>query len=156
MMRFIEWPLALLAVPLLALLSMLAFRTERRSRAMRLAKFGTLPMLARLAPFGARLGLWRTLRTTTALVCCGLAFAGPRWGIVGTFSQSTGVDVAVVMDASLSMMAPDATPTRLDNAKNVIRQLRAASPNDRFALVAFAEHSYVLSPLTTDSSAFNM
>ena len=156
MMRFIEWPLALLAVPVLVLLSVLALYTERRSRAIRLAKLGTSSMIAKLVPFGARLGRWRMLRITTALACCGLAFAGPRWGIARTFARSTGLDVVVVMDASLSMMANDVAPTRLDNAKDVVRQLRAASPNDRFALVAFAAHSYVLSPPTPDQSAFNM
>ena len=62
MMRFVEWPLALLAIPVLLLLSVLAFQTERRSRAKRLAKLGSFPMLMRLAPFGTRLGWWRALR----------------------------------------------------------------------------------------------
>jgi Ca-activated chloride channel family protein len=44
----------------------------------------------------------------------------------------------------------------LDNMKNVVRQLRAQSPNDRFALLAFAGHSYILSPLTTDQSALDL
>jgi Ca-activated chloride channel homolog len=156
MMQFVEWPWAVALVVILPLLGMLIFSAERRSRAERLAKLGTRSMLVRLAPFGARLGAARTARITGALALFGLAFAGPRWGLGKTIASSNGVDVALVMDASLSMLATDAPPTRLENMKNVVRQLRAQSPNDRFALVAFAAHSYILSPLTTDQSALDL
>ena len=37
--------------------------------------------------------------------------------------------------------------------KQVVRQLRALSPDDRFAMIAFAGRSYILTPLTTDDGA---
>ena len=155
-MRFIEWPWALALLIVLPAIGFVIFSAERRSRAERLAKLGTRSMLVRLAPYGARLGPGRTARITGALFLLGLAFAGPRWGLGGTVAHSNGVDVALALDASLSMLAPDAQPSRLENMKNVVRQLRAQSPNDRFALLAFAGHSYILSPLTTDQAALDL
>lgn len=156
LMRFFQWPWAIPLVVVLPLLGLLVFRLERHSRTQRLAKLGTRSMLTRLAPLGERLGPGRTARILGALALCGIAFAGPRWGLSGTVAHSNGVDVALAMDASLSMMAPDAPPSRLEAMKNVVRQLRAQSPNDRFAILGFAGHSYVLSPLTTDQGALDL
>jgi Ca-activated chloride channel family protein len=90
------------------------------------------------------------------MALCGLAFAGPRWGIQPTVVHSRGVDVVLALDASRSMLAQDVSPSRLEAMKALVQQLRAQSPNDRFALVAFAGHSYVLSPLTTDQQALDL
>jgi Ca-activated chloride channel family protein len=154
--RFVEWPWALLLIGGLPLAALLVFRVERRSRAKRFAQLGTRAMLVRLAPLATRLGPGRTLRLTLALALCGVAFAGPRWGLTPTVTHSRGVDVVLAVDASQSMLAPDVPPSRLAAMKAVVQQLRAHAPTDRFALVAFAGHSYVLSPLTTDHGALDL
>ncbi|HXC25637.1 MAG TPA: hypothetical protein VNU46_06955, partial [Gemmatimonadaceae bacterium] len=87
-MRFIEWPWALVLLVILPLLGLAIFSAERKSRSERLAKLGTRSMLVRLAPFGARLGPSRTARIIGALLMCGIAFAGPRWGLGGTVARS--------------------------------------------------------------------
>jgi Ca-activated chloride channel family protein len=82
--------------------------------------------------------------------------AGPRWGIEHRIVKQSGVDVVLALDASLSMMATDEVPSRLSKMKQVVRQLRALSPNDRFALIAFAGRSYILTPMTTDDGAIGL
>lgn len=156
MMRFVEWPLGLALFIILPALGFLIFNIERRSRAARLGKLGTRNMLVRLAPEGAPVGMWRIVRVTGALALCGFAFAGPRWGLGPQESHTGGADVVLALDASLSMMAPDVQPNRLENMKNVVRQLHTLSPNDRFAILAFAGHSYILTPLTSDPSAIDL
>jgi Ca-activated chloride channel family protein len=151
--RFVEWPWAVPLVVLLPLLGSLLLGAERRSRARRFAKLGTRQLLSRLAPLAVRLGGWRTVRLTAILALGGFALAGPRWGVGNASARSTGADVVLALDASLSMTAPDVVPSRLDAMKNVVRQLQMSSSGDRVALLAFAGHSYVLSPLTTDASA---
>ena len=156
MMRFIEWPWALGLVVLLPTVVFVMLQLERRSRIRRLARLGAKALLARLAPFTARVGGWRTTRLVTAFALLGFAFAGPRWGFERTVNRQNGVDVVLALDASLSMTASDVKPSRLEKMKDVARQLRALSPADRFALIAFAGHSYILTPLTTDDGALNL
>jgi Ca-activated chloride channel family protein len=66
------------------------------------------------------------------------------------------VDIVLAMDASLSMLATDERPSRLERLKQEVRRLRAASRGDRFALLAFAGRSYILSPLTVDEGALDL
>jgi len=78
------------------------------------------------------------------------AWAGPSWGHAPVEEPQDGLDIALAVDVSRSMMAPDALPTRLDQAKDVIRMLLAAFPSARFSLVAFEGAAVTLAPLTPD------
>jgi Ca-activated chloride channel homolog len=62
----------------------------------------------------------------------------------------------LALDASLSMLATDEKPSRLQAMKQDIDRLRDLSPGDRFALLAFAGRSYILTPLTVDNSALDL
>lgn len=64
--------------------------------------------------------------------------------------------MAIALDASLSMMAPDEKPNRLERMKQEVRRLRAMSQADRVALIAFAGRSYILTPLTSDDGALEL
>jgi Ca-activated chloride channel family protein len=64
--------------------------------------------------------------------------------------------MVIAVDASLSMLAADVQPNRLERAKQEIRRLRALSPGDRVGLLAFAGRSYVLSPITVDEGALDL
>lgn len=153
MTRFVEWPWALVFIALLPLAGAVALVIGRRSRVRRLATLGTRAMLARLAPLAARRGPWHNVRIITALALLGAAIAGPRWGQEKSVVNRSGADVVLALDASLSMTATDERPSRLAKMKQVVRQLRALSPDDRFAMIAFAGRSYILTPLTTDDGA---
>ena len=96
------------------------------------------------------------LRLGAAALLAGIALAGPRWGVERTTVRSTGVDLVLAVDASLSMLATDERPSRLERVKQEIRRLRALSPGDRVGLLAFAGRSYVLSPITVDGGALDL
>ena len=70
--------------------------------------------------------------------------------------SSRGLDIAIVLDLSSSMeerMGTGAGPnqrTRLDVTKRAIREFINRRPQDRIGLVVFSDHSYVVSPLTSD------
>ena len=149
---------ALLALAILLPVAgvMLVMIAERRRRA-RLAKLGTSEVIGRLMPTATRYNASiRALLLGTALVCAGIAFAGPRWGMERTIVRSQGIDLVLALDASLSMLATDERPNRLERMRQEVRRLRAISREDRIALIAFAGRSYILTPLTVDDGAISL
>lgn len=106
---------------------------------------------------------WRPgrLAQSAALVALGvlgatLALAQPRWGIARETVERQGVDVVFVLDASLSMGVLDATPSRLEVAKTLIRRLIRETPGNRVALVGAQGDGIVLAPLTTDVAVVDL
>lgn len=65
-------------------------------------------------------------------------------------TKTEGIDMVVSMDVSLSMLAKDFKPNRLEVAKNVILDFIDARPNDRIGLVVFGGEAFTQCPLTTD------
>jgi Ca-activated chloride channel family protein len=145
------WLVFAVAAPVLVA-ALLVRRARDRKR--RLHRLGDPVTVARLLPAqGPPPTGRRVLLLGGAALCAGIAMAGPRWGTERTAIRSSGADVAVAVDASLSMLAPDAPPNRLERAKQDVRRLRALAPGDRMALIAFAGRSYILTPLTIDDGA---
>jgi Ca-activated chloride channel family protein len=133
------------------------WRADARRRA-RLAKLGDIPVLERLVPRRAA-GLSPSLRAVilgTAALCLGIALAGPRWGERAERRRDTGVDVALVLDVSASMLATDEGLSRLDRMKGDVRRLLVTMPGARVALLVVAGRSYVLTPLTADHDALEL
>jgi Ca-activated chloride channel family protein len=113
-------------------------------------------MISRLTPRATLTSGWHRTRLTLAVLFLAIAFVGPRWGIERTIVTQPGIDVVLALDASSSMLARDEAPDRLTKMKEVVERLRLLSPNDRFALIAFAGRSYVLSPMTIDDAGLNL
>jgi Ca-activated chloride channel family protein len=149
------WLLPLAVV--LPLAAVWLLRRAYRLRRDRLAKLGNTSIVSRLVPaMVLRAPTWRIARLASASLLIGVAAAGPRWGTERTMIRTRGIDMVLSLDASLSMMAPDDRPNRLERMKQEVRRLRAMSPGDRVALLAFAGRSYVLSPLTIDAGALDL
>ena len=67
-----------------------------------------------------------------------------------------GIDVAIALDVSKSMLATDLAPDRLERAKQFISKLINEMPDDRVALILFAGKAYLQMPLTIDHNAAQM
>jgi Ca-activated chloride channel family protein len=147
----VPWALALAVV--LGVLAVLAVQYEARRH--RLGKLGPSTTLERLVPAAAlqAQSKQRPMRLAAAALLAGIALAGPRWGALSGGTETQGIDVVFAIDASLSMLAHDESPTRLERAKQEARRLRALSRGDRVGLIAFAGRSYILTPLTADDGA---
>lgn len=65
-------------------------------------------------------------------------------------TKTEGIDIVISMDVSLSMLAKDFKPNRLEVAKEVILEFVDARPNDRIGLVLFGGQVFTQCPLTTD------
>lgn len=79
-----------------------------------------------------------------------VAWSGPSWGHSPVEEPQDGLDIALAVDVSRSMTATDVTPSRLDQARDVVRILISAFPSARFSLVAFEGRGITLTPLTQD------
>ncbi len=151
-----DTPLYLLGAIALPLVVWWLRRHRAAQRDARLARYADAAALARLVTGSDAGDSRRTLRLVAAALLIGLALAGPRWGLSRGPMSARGIDMAIAIDASLSMMAPDDKPNRLERAKQEVRRLRAMSQADRVALIAFAGRSYILTPLTADDGALEL
>jgi len=147
-----DYPYLLALAVVLPALALAVVRHAYRQRRARLERLGNMDVVSRLiTPPG-----WRMARLGVAGALVGVAVAGPRWGEERSVVRSRGIDMCLALDASLSMLAQDERPSRLERMKEEVRRLRAASPGDRMCVLVFAGRSYVLSPLTIDQGALDL
>jgi Ca-activated chloride channel family protein len=85
-----------------------------------------------------------------------LTFARPQFGERLQIMKRRGIDLLIALDTSLSMLAEDIKPNRLERAKHEIANLIERLRGDRVGLLAFAGDSFVQCPLTTDYGAAKM
>jgi Ca-activated chloride channel family protein len=64
--------------------------------------------------------------------------------------KNEGIDIVISMDLSLSMLAKDFKPNRMEVAKDVILDFIDARPNDRIGMVTFGGVAFTQCPLTSD------
>jgi Ca-activated chloride channel family protein len=85
-----------------------------------------------------------------------IALARPQNGRAQEIIRGRGIDIALALDISGSMGAPDFAPsTRLDAAKSVIDSFIAGREYDRIGLVVFARNAYIQAPPTLDYAALS-
>ena len=155
MFRFasLELLFGLLLVPALAALFLAALKARRRA----LERFGDLELVRKLSASVSRRGRAAKgvllLATVSLLV---LALARPQFGTRIETVRSEGQDVVVALDVSLSMLAEDVAPNRLDRARLEIMRILGRLDGDRIGLVAFAGSAFVQAPLTVDYGAAAM
>lgn len=108
------------------------------------------PLVSLLDQRGVGHTLVRGALIVVAAVLLVVALARPRLGASESEVKALGIDVAVVLDASKSMMVQDIVPNRFDAAKFEIRRLMGRLHGGRVALVPFAGLAFVQTPLTSD------
>ncbi len=85
-----------------------------------------------------------------------LALARPQIGGRLTMAKRYGVDIMIAIDTSLSMLAQDIKPSRIEKAKLEISSLIDKLKGDRVGIITFAGDSFMQCPLTLDYSAAKM
>ena len=105
---------------------------------------------------GHRKNEWlvRAVLMTFAVLCFVLALARPQWGDEKRTAQRKGVDIIFMVDTSLSMLAEDIKPNRLEKAKFEIETFIRNLRGDRVGMVTFAGSGFLQTPLTLDHAAF--
>lgn len=82
-----------------------------------------------------------------------LAMARPQWPLADQQRYAEGIDIVITMDISLSMLARDFQPDRLEASKDVAARFIQERGPDRIGLVVFAGQPFSLCPLTGDKAA---
>lgn len=98
---------------------------------------------------------FRHIPFAVRLVAIGLlivALARPQSFTSGENVSTEGIDIAIVLDISGSMLAEDFKPNRLEAAKNVIDEFIEGRTSDRIGLVIFSRDAFTQCPLTIDYS----
>ena len=148
-MRFAEpnflW--CLFTLPLFLLLFVYAYH-RRKKLASRFASISMLPKIA------VSLSPWRRI-AKTSLLLLGIAFliialARPQWGRQMEHIERKGLDIVLLQDVSLSMLAEDVKPNRLIRSRHEISAFLDTLSGDRIGLVAFSGEAQTLVPLTLD------
>ncbi len=144
-------PIVVALSPLLVAAVWFAAAWARRARIRRAAAWSE--QTARIARSAGRLGSG-TLGLAAGLAA--VALAGPRWGEERIVTETRGLNLVIAMDVSRSMLAEDASGSRLNRALREARRLVQDLDGDRLGLVAFAGTSYILSPLSVDGPALTL
>jgi len=144
---------ALVLVPVLILFIVLAFRQKRRA----LALFGNTALVQKLAGSVSRKRqVWKAVLLILGFGFIVLSFSRPQLGTRLRTVQREGQDIIIALDVSLSMLAEDIKPNRLEKAKHAIGFLIDKFQGDRVGLIAFAGKAFVQCPLTLDYGAAKM
>ena len=143
-----RYPWVLLGLFLLPLWYVIAVRVWR---AKRFITHSSVQPFQKLTAQPQRLPL---LLRTLALggIIIGLARPQSVYEVIN--NNANGVDMMLALDLSTSMLIPDFTSgmgkrtTRIEAAKNVLRDFIQQRDSDRIGLVSFARYPYLVSPLT--------
>lgn len=146
--------LRLLPAVLAALTAVLAVSEFlRRRRLAALFDRDTLPHgLRRLG----RLRFLKDILLSGSVALMLLALARPQWGRRIDESPREGRDIVLAVDVSLSMLAEDLPPNRLERVRSELSAFLDGLGGDRVGLVVFAGKAYLQCPLTLDHGAVRM
>lgn len=143
----------LVLLPLLIVFYWFVFRMKRKAK----ERFGNLALIEKLSlSFSPKRQRWKLAFILLGIFFLLFSLARPQLGTKLTLMKREGVDIVIAIDVSLSMMAEDIKPNRLEKAKQEVNGLISRMKGDRVGLVAFAGVSFIQCPLTLDYSAAKM
>jgi Ca-activated chloride channel homolog len=93
---------------------------------------------------------WASLLVPMALACMIVALARPQQPLREEMIQQQGIDIVMALDLSLSMLATDFSPNRLEVAKDMAATFVQQRRFDRLGLVVFSGEALTQIPLTSD------
>ena len=154
-MKFAE-PFYLVFLLIIPVVSFVAYKLLERNRKTIEKAFGT-----RVGPFLISSVSWsarkrKIIFRSMVLLFSILALARPQVGGSKQNVKSQGVELMILMDVSESMMAEDARPNRLTQAKMDMTRLLDLIPGSKVGVIAFAGASALMAPLSNDPSAIKM
>jgi Ca-activated chloride channel family protein len=87
-----------------------------------------------------------------SLILLIIALARPQSFKSGENVYTEGIDIALILDISGSMLAEDFKPNRLDAAKKITQNFIEGRSTDQIGLVIFSREAFTQCPLTIDYS----
>lgn len=138
---------------LLVIPAMVFFYWKKYKKSEPSLSFSSLSFFAGVKPtLRERLVHLPVVLRSIAIVLLIIALARPQSFSSGENVYTEGIDIAMVLDISGSMLAEDFKPNRLEAAKKVIDEFISQRKSDKIGLVIFARESFTQCPLTIDYS----
>ncbi|MCP4274218.1 MAG: VWA domain-containing protein, partial [Gammaproteobacteria bacterium] len=120
-----------------------------------LSRFGGLDILQRFSRIpNTTQNVMKGLMVSASFCSLCMVLIGPKWQYTEEYQEKEGMEIVFVLDVSLSMLAEDVKPNRLQRAKIEMESLIKGRENDYLGLVVFAGRAYSMLPyLTTDDDS---
>ncbi len=90
------------------------------------------------------------------LLLVGIALLRPQFGMEQSEVSGRGIDLAIALDISNSMLVADIAPDRLTGSRMEVSELLDRMEGGRVSRVPFAGIAYAQSPLTSDFAALRI
>ena len=137
----------LLIAPAILLLHWAACGYAKR----KLKRMGNPATLGELMPAKSVARGWiKSSLLALAVVFLALAAARPETGAKLSTKERKGREIVLVVDVSNSMLAEDVEPSRMERTRYAITNLVDKMKDDGVGIVAFADESLVVLPVTSD------
>lgn len=107
-----------------------------------ISRFSKIPSIYR--------NLFRGACMSAACCALGLVVLQPKWQTTKEQYEKEGLEIVFVLDVSISMLAEDVSPNRLQRAKMEISHLVRRLEGDRVGLIVFAARAFSLLPYPTN------
>ena len=140
-----HWLWLLLGIPVYLFVEIFGFSRRQPKLNLPVVSFLTLS-----TPWQVYARKFMPLLAAVALGALAVAIARPQSSNSWQDVSSEGIDIVVSMDISVSMLARDFTPNRLEASKKMAVNFIENRPNDRIGLVVYEGESFTQCPLTTD------
>ncbi len=155
MFRFehIDHFVLLIAIPVVLLIYFLARINFKR----KLEVFGNSSTVSKLLSSISESKRWIKL----ACLCVGilfltLAWTNPQWGYKQEKVKVKSTEIFIALDISLSMLAEDISPNRLERSKRFAQRLVRNLRGEKIGLILFAGSAYLQVPITADVTAVEL
>lgn len=153
-MSLFLYPYMLLAGALTtALTAALLYLSEKRKRRLTAELFSE-NVLKEIASPSAR--VLKNIKEAALLLSVFFLFAAlarPQWGVERVELDTQTSYLVIAVDVSSSMKAMDIAPSRIENAKTMLKILTDSLKNVRTGIVAFTSQAYTQTPITSDAEA---
>lgn len=144
-------PLWLLAIPVLVSVAWIWLRkTQRGSGWEGTIDDALLHVLLDVGP--QRTGRWLATGIMAALLVACLGMAGPTWHKLPQTVEQRNDALVIVLDLSLSMLAEDVQPSRMERARQKVADTLRLREEGQTGLVAYAGDAHAVVPLTDDNA----
>ncbi|MDD5772604.1 MAG: VWA domain-containing protein [bacterium] len=155
-MRF-KYPLILFFLPvILIILFAFYYYAFKRKRSL-YEEFADYRLIAKLAPNlnQGRIYLKAVILSMVFFIFI-IILSRPQFGKKVIELKRTGIDLIIAVDTSLSMLAEDLKPNRLERAKMEIKNLMDILQGDQIGIIVFSGEAFTQCPLTLDYDAARM
>jgi len=123
-----------------------------RARALKRDRIAYPPLQYHATPTRSWLEWLRFPAELALMTVLCIALAEPYTRRDLTLTTSEGIDVVLVLDISLSMLAEDFPPTRIDALRAIAADFVSRAGSHRVGVIAFAADAFTQSPLTTNQN----